>query len=70
MKLKYEIEFDIKTDNLIAARQKNNLIMRYLNKLLADCIHTGEVKLITSLKSISPHSLEGCYELTEVSEDV
>ena len=65
MILKYEIEFDIKTNDLIKARKRNNLIMKLLNKLLADCFYSGEVKLITPLKSISPHSLEGCYELSE-----
>lgn len=65
MILKYEIEFDIKTNDLIKARKRNNLIMKLLNKLLSDCFYSGEVKLITPLKSISPHSLEGCYELSE-----
>ena len=65
MILKYEIEFDIKTNDLIKARKRNNLIMKLLNKLLSDCFYSGEVKLITSLKNISPHSLEGCYELSE-----
>lgn len=65
MKLKYEIEFDIKTKNLIKARKRNNLIMKFINKLLLDCPYTGKVELITSLKTMSPHSLEGCYELSE-----
>lgn len=65
MILKYEIEFDIKTNDLIKARKRNNLIMKLLNKLLSDCVYPGEVELITPLKNISPHSLEGCYELSE-----
>lgn len=65
MKLKYEIEFDIKTNDLIKARKRNNLIMKFINKLLLDCPYAGEVELITSFKNISPHSLEGCYELSE-----
>lgn len=65
MKLKYEIEFDIKTNDLIKARKSNNLIMKLFDKLLSDCFYPGEVELITSLKNMSPHSLEGCYELSE-----
>lgn len=65
MILKYEIEFDIKTNDLIKAKRRNNLIIKLFNKLLSDCFYPGEIKLITSLKSISPHSLEGCYKLSE-----
>lgn len=65
MILKYEIEFDIRTNDLIKARKRNDIIMKLINKLLSDCFYSGEVKLITPLKSISPHSLEGCYELSE-----
>ena len=65
MILKYEIQFDIRTNDLIKARKRNNLIIKLLHKLLSDCLYPGEVKLITSFKNISPHSLEGCYELSE-----
>ena len=65
MILKYEIEFDIKTNDVSEARQRNNIIMKLFNKLLSDCFYSGEVKLITPLKNVSPHSLEGCYELSE-----
>ena len=65
MILKYEVQFDIKTNDLIKARKRNNFIMKLFNKLLSDCFYSGEVELITSLKNISPHSLEGCYELLE-----
>lgn len=68
MKLKYEIEFDIKTNDLIKTRKRYNLMMKFFNKLLSDlleCFYNGKVKLITPSKTISPHSLEGCYELSE-----
>lgn len=65
MKLKYEIEFDIKTNDLVKARKRNNIIMKFFYKLLSDCFYPGEVELITSLTNVSPHSLEGCYKLSE-----
>ena len=65
MILKYEIDFDIKTNDLIKARKRNNIIMKLFNKILSDCFYSGKVELITPLKNISPHSLEGCYELSE-----
>ena len=65
MILKYGVQFDIKTNDAIKARKRNNFIMKLLNKLLSDCFYPGEVELITPFKNISPHSLEGCYELSE-----